>query len=267
MNLNPTNRAEGDTAVKSWQNPIKNLLFAFLICSLMFFAEKALIRAVSLCYYRTQFEAKTNECARVVEMLASLYGASRTMFPVYCREFRSDDAIMADAVCGADPVEGGRVRSTKPLKYFKGVRLIEESTPASLSPAHEFTKHTFGWNSARDAVIQALGRKKATEALARRIWMSYVVEGRYALYLEDIVEVLGYGREAEAQKCFKMLDRDDNGDVSLDEMVLTVAEFGHMRTSLVYSLHDVDHAINFLDIILASVALILGSLISGQSYF
>lgn len=265
MNLNPAKMAEGDTAVKSWQIPVKNLLFALLICSVMFLAEKTLIRALSLSYRRTQFEAKINECARIVEMLASLYGASRIMFPVYGREFRNDDAIMADSVRGADPAEGGRVLCKKPLKYFKGVSLLGEEMPVSRASGYEFNRHAFGWNSAQDAVIQALGRKKATEALARRIWMSFVVEGRYALYLEDIIEVLGWGREAEAQKCFKMLDRDGNGNVSLDEMILTVAEFGQMRTSLLYSLHDVDHAIHFLDIILATVAVILGTLVSGQS--
>lgn len=265
MNLNPVSKAQDDTAVKPWQTSVKNLLFALLVCSLMFLAEKALVRSVLLTYRRTQFEAKVTESARVVELLSSLYEASCMMFPVYCREFRNDDAIMADSVREPAPADGNRVRSMKNLKYFKD--LVPGATgeaPASGGSAHEFTRHAVGWNSARSVVIQALGRKRATEALARRIWMSFVVEGHHALYLEDVIEVLGSERDVEAQEYFRMLDRDGNGDISLDEMVLTVAEFGQMRTSLLHSVHDVDQATRVLDRIFVVVALILGSLVSGK---
>ncbi|RJE16547.1 serine threonine protein kinase, partial [Aspergillus sclerotialis] len=97
MNLNPVSKAQDDTAVKKWQTSVKNLLFALLVCSVMFLAEKALVRSVLLTYRRTQFDAKVSESARVVELLSSLYEASCIMFPVYCREFRNDDAIMADS--------------------------------------------------------------------------------------------------------------------------------------------------------------------------
>ncbi|RMJ21053.1 serine threonine protein kinase [Aspergillus sp. HF37] len=263
MNLNPVSKAQDDTAVKKWQTSVKNLLFALLVCSVMFLAEKALVRSVLLTYRRTQFDAKVSESARVVELLSSLYEASCIMFPVYCREFRNDDAIMADSVREPAPADGNRVRNMKNLKYLKDlVPGATGETSGSGGSAHEFTKHAFGYYSARSVVVQALGRKRATEALARRIWMSFVVEGHHALYLEDVIEVLGSERDVEAQECFRTLDRDGNGDISLDEMVLTVAEFGQMRTSLLHSVHDVDQATRVLDRIFITVALILGSLVS-----
>lgn len=94
--------------------------------------------------------------------------------------------------------------------------------------------------------------------------MSFVVEGRHALYLEDIAEVLA-SDPAEAQECFGMLDRDDNGEIGLDEMILTFVEFGRARTSLDQSIHDIDAAVQVLDSILIVVALIIGALISGKS--
>ena len=73
--------------------------------------------------------------------------------------------------------------------------------------------------------------------------MSFVVEGRDALYRDDLIEVLGSNRRTEAEECFACLDRDNNGDISLDEMILTVTEFGRERKSIASSMHDVDQAI------------------------
>jgi Ca2+-binding EF-hand superfamily protein len=64
-----------------------------------------------------------------------------------------------------------------------------------------------------------------------------VCEGRDNLYHDDLLEVLGAGRKEEAEECFASLDRDGNGDVSLDEMILTVTEVGRNRKSLARSMH------------------------------
>jgi Ca2+-binding EF-hand superfamily protein len=77
----------------------------------------------------------------------------------------------------------------------------------------------FDGNSSAAIVAEALEKQKASEALAKRIWMSFVVEGNDALHLEDLIEVLGEGRREAAIECFAFLDKDGNGDISLDEMV------------------------------------------------
>ena len=68
-------------------------------------------------------------------------------------------------------------------------------------------------------VNEALEKQKASEALARRIWMSFVCEGNESLHMEDLLDVLGADKQLEAEECFVFLDKDGNGDVSLDEMV------------------------------------------------
>ena len=124
--------------------------------------------------------------------------------------------------------------------------------------AHEITgKKVFNPNSAHTIVIEALEKNRSAEALARRLWMSFVVEGKNSLFQEDILEVLGGGSQVEAEECFTALDRDGNGDISLDEMILTVTEFGRERKSIATSMHDVDQAINVLDGLLATVVFIV----------
>lgn len=93
-------------------------------------------------------------------------------------------------------------------------------------------------------------------ALAKRLWMSFVIEGRDTLHHDDIVDVLGPEHEDEAEECFTVLDRDGNGDVSLEEMILTITEIGRERKSIASSLHDVDQAINVLDRLLLGVCFI-----------
>jgi hypothetical protein len=87
--------------------------------------------------------------------------------------------------------------------------------------------------------------------------MSFVVEGKNELYQEDLIEVMGPGRAEEAEECFAALDRDGNGDISLDEMILTVTEISRQRKSINTSMHDVDAAINALDGLLFTIVFIV----------
>ena len=130
-------------------------------------------------------------------------------------------------------------------------------TTALGNVAHEVTgKQMFDPTSAHSVVVEALERNRSAEALARRIWLSFVIEGNDALFLEDIIEVLGDGRQVEAEEAFAALDQDANGDVSLDEMILTVTEYGRERHSIANSMHDVDQAITVLDRLLMAVVFI-----------
>ena len=255
MTLNPVNKAENDTGAKSWEKTIKNILFALFVCSLIFLAEKAMVQLISISYHRKQFDKKIKESKRNVTLLGELYDASRSMFPMYCKEFRDEDAAMTEII--ATKGKGLPRSGSAPLRLIRENvgRIGDKVTAAFGDVAQELTgKEVFNANSARSIVTFALERKRSSEALARRLWMSFVIEGREALYFEDIAEVLGAGKEAEAEECFQILDRDGNGDISLDEMILTVGEIGRGRKALNHSMHDVDQAIHVLDNLLMTIA-------------
>lgn len=131
-------------------------------------------------------------------------------------------------------------------------------TAAFGNVAHEITgKQVFNPTSAHSVVVEALEKRRSSEALARRLWMSFVIEGKDALHPDDLVDVLGPERSDEAQEAFTCLDADGNGDVSLDEMKLRILEFGKDRYSIANSMHDVDQAIGVLDTLLCTVVFIL----------
>lgn len=260
------------TDLQPWESVVQNILAALLVCSLILLAEKLLIQLISISYHRTQFTEKIRESKHKIWLLSLLYDASRSLFPAYCPEFAEEDYIINDSIelgVGSRSQERPgllRLASDTPVRLLQNVgRFGDKITQGFGNIAHEVTgKQVFNPNSAHSIVVEALEKNKSSEALAKRLWMSFVVEGKEALYLEDLAEVLGADRQAEAEEAFSCLDRDGNGDISLDEMVLTVCEYGKDRHSITNSLHDVDQAINVLDSLLLLIVFIACILVFGM---
>jgi hypothetical protein len=235
-------------------------------------AERVLIQLISINYHRKQFDGKIKDSKRNIKLLSLLYEASAALFPAYCPEFAEEDYLIQDPLqIGMGSKKGtahARSGSTTPMRLLQDVgRFGDKVTSAFGHVAHEITgKKVFNPNSAHSIVIGALEKNRSAEALAKRLWMSFVVEGKNELSQEDIVEVLGDERHVEAEECFSALDRDGNGDISLDEMILTVTEFGRERKSIATSMHDVDQAINVLDRLLSTVVFIVCIFVFSKSY-
>jgi hypothetical protein len=252
-----------------WIDVMQQVLLGLLVSTIIILAERVLIQLISISYHRKQFDSKIKESKRNVYLLGILYDTSRELFPAYCNEFAEEDYTIQDTILdlGLGSKKGtakhGRSGSRTPLRLIREVgrdagRIGDKLTSIFGTIASEITgKKVFDPNSAHSIVLTALERNKSSEALARRIWMSFVVEGRNELTIEDFVEVMGPARQEEAEECFTSLDRDGNGDISLDEMILTVTDYSRQRKSLNSSMHDVDQAINALDGLLITIALII----------
>lgn len=252
-----------------WISTMQSVLLALLVCTVIILAERILIQVISISYHRKQFDAKIKESKRNIYLLGVLYETSRALFPAYCNEFAEEDYIIQDNILdmGLGSKKGtakhGRSGSRTPMRLIQEVgrdagRIGDKITSVFGTIASEITgKKVFDPNSAHSVVLTALERPKSSEALAKRIWMSFVVEGKNELYLEDLVEVMGPGRQEEAEECFSAIDRDGNGDISLDEMIFTITDYARQRKSINTSMHDVDQAINALDGLILTIALII----------
>lgn len=268
MTRNPTQRGLHDTDRHEWENIVEKILAALLIASLLFLAEKLLIQLISIGYHRKQFNAKIKDSKHNIYLMSLLYEASRALFPAYCHEFAEEDYIINDSIStNSRSAANHRMSgSATPMRLLQNMgRVGDKITSAFGNIAQEVTgKQVFNPTSAHSIVVEALEKNKSSEALAKRLWMSFVVEGKDALYQEDILEVLGPDRHDEAMECFACLDRDGNGDISLDEMILTVCEYGRERHSIANSLHDVDQAIHVLDSLLCTVVFVLCLFVFGE---
>ncbi|KAI9802894.1 MAG: hypothetical protein M1825_002125 [Sarcosagium campestre] len=259
MTLNPDQRAAGDKTPRPWENTTHNVLWAAWISSLIFLGEKLIIQLLSINYHRTQFNAKIKDSKHNVYLLSLLYEASRALFPAYCNEFIEEDYIINDSIATSTKGSKGRSGTATPMRLIRDVgRVGDKITSAFGEIASEITgKQVFNPTAAHSVVVEALEKKRSSEALAKRLWMSFVVEGKDALYQEDIVEVLGSDRQQQAEEAFAAIDKDGNGDISLDEMILTVVDFGRERHAIATSLADVDQAIGVLDRLLCTIAFVI----------
>ncbi|KAI1909434.1 hypothetical protein LOZ53_003811 [Ophidiomyces ophidiicola] len=263
MTRNPDNVERKDTGIQKWQDVVKNILFAAFISSLILVVEKLIIQLISISYHRKQFDSRIQESKQNVQMVAILYDASRKMFPEYCKEFETEDYIINDSIVGVlgKKGKGGhrRTGSASPMRLIQNVgRVGDKITAAFGQVAHEITgKQVFNPTASHSVVTLALEKRSSSEALARRLWMSFVLAGREALYIDDLYDVFGPDHQNDADECFAILDKDGNGDVSLDEMILTIVEFGRARQAIAKSMHDVDQAIHVLDNLLCTIVFIL----------
>lgn len=257
----------------SWVNTIAKILGAAFVSSAIFLGEKAFVQLISVSYHQRSFANRIQDSKRDVHLLGLMYDASRQLFPMYCEEFLEEDEIINDSIEMLLAGNKKRKRNRKsgavlPAKLIGNVgRIGNKVTSAFGNIASEITgKQVFNPNSAHSIVIEALEKAKTSEALARRIWMSFVVEGKDSLYPDDIAEVLGPKHHDEADECFGAIDADGNGDISLDEMIRKVVEIGKERKAIGHSMQDIGQALGVFDNILLFIVLLIVIFVFCKSY-
>lgn len=81
-----------------WVGIMNKLLTAALISSGIFLGEKLVIQLISMNYHKRSFDNRIKDSKHMVNLISHLYDASRTLFPMYCREFEEEDLIINDSV-------------------------------------------------------------------------------------------------------------------------------------------------------------------------
>ncbi|KAK4239183.1 Mechanosensitive ion channel-domain-containing protein [Achaetomium macrosporum] len=248
---------------REWANVIVRILLSLFLSSAVLLGEKFIVQLISISYHQRSFANRIHDSKREIYLLGLMYEASRTLFPMYCEEFAHEDYIIADSIdlllTGGKSADGKQGAAAKPMRLVGEVgRLGDKITSVFGNIASEITgKQVFNPNSAHSVVVEALEKVRSSEAMARRIWMSFVVEGQDALSLDDIVEVMGPAHREEAEECFNAIDADQNGDISLDEMIRKVVEIGKERKAIANSMKDISQALQVFDKVLLFVVLII----------
>lgn len=255
-------RSSANGGPTPWVVAVDRVLKALFGCSGVLLAEKAWVQIIGVSYHQRSFANRIKDSKHEIRLLGLLYEASRTLFPMYCTEFAEEDYIIDDSIEMMLRKKSGhhkRTGSATPMKLIGDVsRLGGKVTSVFGNVASEIAgKQVFNPHSAHSIVIEALEKRLPSEALARRIWLSFVCEGRDALFIEDFYEVLGPEYTSEAEEAFGMIDADLNGDISLDEMVLKVVELGKERKAISEGMKDIGQALRAFDKVLLFVVLIV----------
>lgn len=268
MLRNPDSRENKATLVE-WQRIVQKVLAAAVVSSLVYFAESALVVLLSISYHRKQFDARIQESKKSIHFLVLLYSASRVRHPEYIAPFAEEDCIIHNSPGAINAPRGNGQESdghqTKHIiedVWRTGNRVGDHISAAVGEIAREFAnKRGAKPNPAYSLILQVLESRRRTKALAGRIWCS-LTTGSDTLRPEDLAKALHSPEEVE--QCMEILDRDKNGDVGLEEMILAVDDVRKTRRSIAMSLHDVDQAIAILDGLLQVVVFVGVVLIFGK---
>lgn len=244
----------------TWVVNFDRVLGASFASSAVYLGEKAFVQLIGISYHQRSFAKRIRASKENVRLLARLYEASRSLFPTYCREFEQEDFIINN-----NSLDIGFPGNTKagpvgvPLRLVNNIgRFGDKVTSLVGNIASEITgKKVLNPNSSHSIVTEALEKTTASEALGRRIWLSFAVEDGENLLPEDISEVLGPEYAEEAQQAFSILDEDENGDISLDEMVRKVRSIGIERKSITEGMKDISQALQAFDKVLLFLVLLI----------
>jgi hypothetical protein len=251
-----------------WTKTFKKVLGAILVSTIIFMIEKIIVQLVSVNYHARSFNNKIDDIKHAAYLLGLLFDASRSLFPMHGKEFLDEDYIIHPDIktfirkgnvnqgISIDPETDPRGHRRR---IFKGIgRFSNKVNSVFGNIASELTgRGVLPPRSAQSIVTECLQRTKSAKALAQRLWFSFVMEGNDCLHLRDVQEVLGPESQDIAEECFEMLDPDGNGDVTLDEISMKLAEFAQERKAIARSMHDVSQAIKALDNVMSSVAFLL----------
>lgn len=251
----------------NWVHYLTLVLVALICSAAAFLVEKSFIQLITVNYHRKRLHARLHDSKNTVSLLAQMYERSTHWFPEYCPEFADEDYIIKDtilrALVGKD--QGSRALQAH-IKVLGDVGRVGEKIGSAFGRVGSEITGTGSTRSeqARQTVVQALETRMSSEALARRLWWSFVCEERESMVLEDVIDVLGTHRQEEAEEVFAALDKDGNGDISLDEMIMMVVEASRERKALIRSGNDVHEAIKTLDHVLLIIWLVVVAIIFGN---
>ena len=198
-----------------WQRIANDLLTTLMLWAACFFTEKLLITFIAVHYHYRAGGKRIEAQKKMRKALTTLYDASLELFEQGHEQFMDEDQLVGASF-------------SQKLHFFKGKKSMY-------------------------IVDKALEDPRTSAALAKRIWLSLVPEGRDVLTTDDVVEVIKSNRRQEAEECFAAIDVNHNGDLTLNEMVLTVMEMGRSRRAIYQGMQDIDRALQTLNWILLIV--------------
>ncbi|KAF8326601.1 Mechanosensitive ion channel-domain-containing protein [Cantharellus anzutake] len=221
------------------------LVFGLVLSSVSLLAEKFCIQLIAYKFHERSYSDRIARAKAQVECLVTLYKHSDRLH----------------ALQNTQP-SNGAISPAKLLKrILKGVRRTAETTTTAFgNMASEIAgTSVLQPNSPAAMVAGALECVNKSRVLARRLYYSFLSEGADRLVLEDISRF--FPNREKAAFAFEIFDRDENGDVTRDEIEATILDIHHERLALANSMKDVDSATGRLDNIFITFYILLVLLI------
>ncbi|KAG9293212.1 hypothetical protein G9A89_010549 [Geosiphon pyriformis] len=234
------NSKNGD--LLKWQDTMNKILAVLFIASGIIALEKLLLQVVAVKFHETTYQERIAVSKHQVSVLTVLY----TAFKKRLRQSSNDNLTSTLNSRGAQ-----NINLTKFISQTKNA--LEKTTSALGQIASEITGHQFdsNVNASEVAVLNYLQSGHDARVLGRRLFRSFCPSDRNHLLFEDISDY--FPNQITAEKAFYIFDKDGNGDVSKEEMLIACVEMYKERKAIAASMRDLDNAVGKLDSILMVV--------------
>ncbi|CAG8491946.1 8440_t:CDS:10 [Ambispora gerdemannii] len=232
--------------ITDWQYTTNRILAVCFIASGIVALEKLLLQVVAVKFHETTYQERIAHNKYQVSVLTTLYAASKKRL----RQSTNDGTLPR-----SDSHVAQNINFTKIISQTKNA--LEKTTSALGQIASEITGHQFdsALNASEVSVLNYLQTGHDARILGRRLFRAFCDSERNHLVFEDIC---GYFPSHEAaENAFFIFDKDGNGDVSKEEILIVCVETYKERKAIAASMRDLDNAVGKLDSILMVFIIIL----------
>ncbi|RPB24767.1 hypothetical protein L211DRAFT_784272 [Terfezia boudieri ATCC MYA-4762] len=250
---------DGDNTIRYWENRTNIVILSLFIAMALNFAEKIIIQLIAISFHQRTYEDRIILNKFQIGSLAKLYAFSKA---------KLNTEMEGGTIPG---VIAGTRTSTRILHHAKANahQAFTKIGDAFGKVAGDFTGRKISKSGSPERVVLTLLQTTdGSQALARRLYRTFIRPGQDNVMPEDFKEA--FSSEEASDAAFQMFDRDLNGDISCEEMELSIAEVGRERKAIIASLKDLDSVISKLDgvftfIVAVIVVLVFLSLISAST--
>ena len=252
------NKKLSKPADNDWEKIMGEILGIAIIWAVLYTLQKISTLYISIHYHYRADGNRIEKSKRMRGALATLYEASTSLYPAFRDPFLSEDKIIRGSAESSN--QAGAFLSKLNSAGTKLTNRLE-SVLGNSEKSNKFKPAT------TYAIIdRALEHQASSATLAKRLWMSLVPEGHSTLTVEDVIEVLGSQRRVEAEDAFKIIDENENNDITLSEMILAVLETGKTYRAVYQGMTDINRVVNTLDWICCAVIMMAVTVYAGKFF-
>ncbi|KAF8467744.1 Mechanosensitive ion channel-domain-containing protein [Kalaharituber pfeilii] len=226
---------DGDKSLRYWENRVNVVILSLFVAMVLNFIEKIIIQLIAISFHQRTYEDRIVLNKFQLGSIAKLYMYSKAK-------------LVAEVDEGSPNLSGN---SRAPMRVLQQAKTNAQTAFHKVGDvfgkvAGDFTGRKVPSSGSPERVVLTLLQSvEGSQALARRLFSTFVKDGCDTISPEDLRE--GFDSDEEAEAAFQMFDRDLNGDISCEEMELSIVEVGRERKAITASLKDLDSVIGKLD--------------------
>ncbi|WFD34177.1 hypothetical protein MCUN1_001014 [Malassezia cuniculi] len=223
---------------------------------LTFCAEKIIIRLIAMRFHKTAYADRIQQVTHILKTLDYLYDhRPKRTIPIRNRGFNaSHDSPRAAGVNLEAPQQRVRMRSRIAAAGIRTKNKLKSSSQYAAMLASVAMRDPAQLLRAEEIGVSLdLTSSSMAKLLAKDIFESYRGTSKRP-YLVPSDFAVSFPTLDAANQAFAVFDSDGNGDVSQSEIKNTVMFAYKERRALAHAMHDVNHAVKSLDMILSIIA-------------